>query len=833
MKNENQMAYLGTVFSNCMDTHGHPLDFFTWMADILNGKYQSMVEQVRSLKAAGKKVESDNLKKKLPTYIPTCVIPDGRTAQDPVQSYSRIVMLDYDNHNHEWSAAQRERVKQEKGVIGCHETPNFGLRIFVYTPVFNREDFNFVLNVVSAYFDKLLNYQHDKSVDKLVHLTSSSYDPDAFVATPDTVTEFPFHEILAQIQRQVYNEFNQVAPAEADEDMTDEEAEEPALSAGFEAAERLSRKIDLDNHFARFQESHPLTMGSRNNNLVHLGQYAHFMNYNQEELEYLIRTATALINDRQFPEKVVRTAVCWGYKHNDKQLEKKKFAKHDLDESAFGKSAKSSQSSQSSHPYRGFEDGKSQESDFQEDFMKKVNEFCTYIPDIVYEKLPSFFKPLLYKSGNRRDTDISFLGTLAAVTSCLPGVEVRCRKHTYSPHVFFLVIGPPASGKSIANKSTMLLEDIQKQIENQNAIRSKDYKNRLQAWDLEKRVAAKELRKANPALDPGDEPLDRTLVADVHTSRSKLVLDLSVNEHGLYLFSTELNSLNESLNNDCGQFNAELCAIAMNERTSYNYKNDKHRVVAKKPKMTLFCEGTPESYVKFIGSTHDGMESRAYTLLTTSGNDWLSWANEDEEAVSETDEAFREASKQLLQIYNYLLASPTKVSIPANLRSKCDNYFSYYLGRLQDTHYDRLDSIIKRCPILVAKICGVLCALRKYEMNLACTSMDATEEEVDIALSITLTLMKHTCLAVTMIPKNQRQINTIQSVYRQEDLYNCLPDEFTCKELIAKCLDTFHCSKATASRDLKCWKENGYVVVLRKGRYAKTGKDITGFRKPN
>ena len=120
-----------------------------------------------------------------------------------------------------------------------------------------------------------------------------------------------------------------------------------------------------------------------------------------------------------------------------------------------------------------------------------------------------------------------------------------------------------------------------------------------------------------------------------------------------------------------------------------------------------------------------------------------------------------------------------------------------------------------------------MCALpilRKYEMGYTGVEMQATPEDVEIALQVSTMLLRHTCTATTMLVEDTTQINVLRSVFSREDLLKRLPDTFSIAEFTELCLNTNKYSPASIKRIVKKWIETGYINRIGRGMYAKTNK---------
>ena len=521
----------------------------------------------------------------------------------------------------------------------------------------------------------------------------------------------------------------------------------------------------------------------------------------------------------------IRQCICWGCMHNDRQLEISENAKHVTQDHLDEFEGRNWQNCQNCHPKECFSDKKSEYTDFQNSFYQTVKEDCPLISDFVYEHIPSFFKPLILETGNPRDKMTTFIGALAAVSAAMPNVTVQVRQKNYSTNAYFCVIGPAGSGKGMLTLAPTLLDEIQRRMELENDRMRAEYERKDSAWQLENKLATKELREPNLELKPKEPLSEYTLKTESQTSRSKLIADLAFNHDGLFMFAPELNTINESLHSDCGHHSAELAGIAMNETQGYSYKSSP-KVTVKFPKLTILATGTPSQYVSFIGNTHAGMESRVHTLLVASDYEWISWGDEDEGAISDIEQAYKDASMRLADIFDYLKKFPTHVTIPAEYRYKCDNFCKYFLQRLIYEERGNLDSIVKRSPILIARLCGIFCALRKYEMGFTGVEMQATEQDVETALKITITLLRHSCTATTMLVEDGKKVNKLQPVFKYDNVFHVLGDTFTVQEMTDYCVKNLQLSESSILRTLRSWREDGFVEKIKRGSYHKTGKEM-------
>ena len=800
--------------------------------------------------------------------LPAGFAPKGRSTEDPL-FLSRVMMIDYDNHNHNWTVAARKKLLAAKipGIIGIHETPKSGMRVFVFLPECTTEDFTFFENVVFEVFDGLVKFKHDEQASTLMHLTSASYDPETWIADKESLQPFPIEEELCKAQRQLYaQEFN------LDENGQEQNADDSCEQ--LDKDEQLLREIDevlmeaaqgsadvnhitseqtitdLVDHFNA--EIFAIAKGQRNDALVRLGSYMSYKGMDPSKMDFLISYVHNLIGCREYNPKRISQCLCWGFKHNKNHERVRSENGNMLNNienrgeivpfSKFGtcvalpKNAKngstgsveaiSPKCQSATVPPRGFFDAQNQscpeeEEDERVSYNKVVYKSCPVLSDELYEKLPPEIKDLVYTGGGKRLRDASLLSILAVFSAAMPNLTIQVRKNKYSTNLYFLCIAPSGSGKSITEKAPILLKYIQQQYEEKNEQRELDYEKKKFAWDLENKIAMKEKREVNWDLFPSQKPVTYDFISEALTSRSKLITDISNSIHGIFLHASELNMINESLNSECGHFIAELCSINMNEPVGQNYKTDNHSFKCKFPKATILASGTPNQYVDFIGVTNNGMESRAHVLLLPGSSEWISWADANEELYDEMDEKYEKAALKVYAMFEYLEKFPTHVTIPVECKRLCDKKCSKYLNTLEKEGYLNLDALVKRLPILISRICGILCGIRKMEMGYVAQQMKATPEDTEIALEIANLLLRHTCIATTLLKKDTKQTSKITNVFKGEEIFSYLPEEFTMEQYLNISRSVTNASRRTLFRRVSDWQDDGFIVRLKKGTYRK------------
>ena len=164
---------------------------------------------------------------------------------------------------------------------------------------------------------------------------------------------------------------------------------------------------------------------------------------------------------------------------------------------------------------------------------------------------------------------------ICVISSVLAGTRIRMGHATYSPHLFFFLIGQPGAGKSIIEHATAMLRDVIQKYKSKYKVAKEEYERKLDAWELEQKAANKENRLPNDALNPGEAPKYYAFHMPDTISRSKLLENTEAGaKYGGMMSGSEVDGLSSSVKQDTGKHESVLRAMAMNERIGQFYKSN-------------------------------------------------------------------------------------------------------------------------------------------------------------------------------------------------------------------------------------------------------------------
>ncbi len=829
--------FRGTVYANCNAQKGSEiLTIQDWIKVIKSDRFKDCVTQYRTLLTEGKTEEARRLKTGLPAFICTACCMNGRK-EGQEDSRSCVVMADYDNHDAAWSNTQRDTLKAIRWIIGAHRTVSNGLRVFLYLPVLPKEQFKGGLEFVLSLLDSLVNYPHDRQATNLLRLSFASYDPDAWYREPEECLKypalaFPTPEQMASWPLKRPQKDSTAFNKQSERETVHEEDEFDQPNPAW----RHFSDTQLDNLLNRFFAKHSLEPGQRNDSFLKLGAYARFWGASPADLEKLEEIVYRLYGDEEYTPKRIAQCMNWGYEH-DKEgdflhqnvLQKSKTPSEGPARFKSGKSEKSEKSDSDFLPdEENDETGKNEEDvNTQLHNDKIINQYCPGFPDEVYELIPDFIKEILSFAPNKRVKDMNLIAFLTVLSAAMPQVRVFVRSKWYSTHMFTVIIAPAGTGKGVAMEPLKLLSKIDENYREMQRSKHIEYKRMQHRWETEVRQAVKEGRDPDYSLEPLEGPQRFSYISSANTSRSQLIIDLQNAPEGIIIATSELDRLTNSMNSDYGKNEGELLAASMNETVDSNYKSDDSLIRADQAKIALLATGTPDQLPRFVGCKAEGMPSRMFTFLVSGNYHIDSWGDVDEEAIIDQKYSlYDKATDKITEIFNYLQKFPTEVLIPESGRRRIDKFLKYYEERINDENLQDLFSIILRMPIHVARICGVLCGLRKAEMGSVARRVYATEEDVTLALELMSVLVLHSCMSTTLLPGHQQvSAQKMTAVFTHERIYNQLPELFTTQDVENLSNECGGPKRSARHTMITQWTERGLILRVQRGKYKKMRTD--------
>ncbi|MGI6572408.1 MAG: DUF3987 domain-containing protein [Fermentimonas sp.] len=332
----------------------------------------------------------------------------------------------------------------------------------------------------------------------------------------------------------------------------------------------------------------------------------------------------------------------------------------------------------------------------------------------VYDLLPELLKDITNPFVGR-ERDVVLLSSLTVLSNCIPNIYGIYDKSKIYPHLFLLIIAPPASGKGVMKFSKALIDPIHDYVRNLSSTA------RESCIEEKKKNNDKERR-----LDISDCPPIKTKIMAANTSSTKVYYNLFYQADGLLLMDSEIDSLVIVFRQHWGDFSDVLRKAFHNERISIDRVNEPLLEVIE-PKLAVCLSGTYNQLLPLIKSKDNGLFSRFMNYIydeTPKFKDVFSMDSMDVRRI------FEEKGQTVFKLYIDLSKreDEVKFEFTEEQTKLFRKEFGIMTAFLADNPHEYLISNLFRLGIIMFRVCMVLTAIRKQlaipKHQLICDDVD-------------------------------------------------------------------------------------------------------------
>lgn len=781
------------------------IDASEWVDAIRNGKYKSLVEQIRALVNEGRKDETSGLKLKLPAVVYGGVCRMGRFFKDTTER-TGWAMFDIDNMLPEQLKAARELLEVFPWVVILHVTSSGrGLRIVVNIGVVHIDVYRNAYECVAARLKELTGMDLDMACKDFARASLASYDPDIYFNPDATVFDYDGD----------YNPFSYVPASGPDTSEDFRYLNNPvtqALSLGYETEMDSSSAPDVTKIMERFFAKYSYVRGSRHSTMLFLGKYLRWHKVQSWQLDEAISLACSRGVESGITAKEITSAVKWGYENGEERVQTPTNSAHNA-QNAPMKPFQSTQTKQNADNEEVMDNDK--------DEGELIDEFCPALPDEIYDHLPEDLSELLVIAKDKRERDTILLSSISVLSSLFPAARTIYGNRKYSPHLYTCFVAEAGAGKGAAMYATELAIKVNEEFANIYHAAKREFEKKMQIWELEQKRAIKENRTANIELKPVEPPYQAFLL-HANISKSQLIRDMMVaKDDGNIMILAEIDMMCEALNTDYARHAPELRMVFAHEGIGLRFRTDKEPIEVKEPRLAILMSGTPEQFVRFFKTLEDGMYSRFLFYMMGTDNRWKSQSPLDGNGNIDAKELFGKLGEKL------------KVNF-FNTRGK--EIFIHFTREQWDIHSETFDAelgiataedsphsagIVKRSGLIMIRIAMVLSCMRIMEAGWQVNEYTCSDEDFDTAMKIVLTSLKHSANISTML-MNTAARKKLTNYYKLLPVLEKMPDIFRYSEFRDEALKCGS-NVSAARRALEKYLASGLIIRVETG-FKKTGK---------
>ena len=431
----------------------------------------------------------------------------------------------------------------------------------------------------------------------------------------------------------------------------------------------------------------------------------------------------------------------------------------------------------------------------------------TFSQDI-YGLLPSFLTDIIKKAKSFEDADLLLLGSLTALSACLPNISGIYAEREVFPNLFTFIAAPASAGKGRLTACRHLVTPIHNSLKKQYAVEMDEYHQLQNEYVLDKKNR-----------EPPVEPPIRTLLIPANSSSTSVYQVLNDNGGVGLIFETEGDTLANTFKSDYGNFSDGFRKAFHHEMISYTRRKDREFVELTKPRLSALLSGTPKQILALIPDTENGLFSR---FIFYNMNLRIEWNNVFSENSETLDEYFEHLGHRFFAFYQTLQQSQ---SIRFSLSSSQQEQFNSFFEKVQ-LEYSNLfgtDIIasVRRLGLITFRLAMVLTALRLMDGRSVTPVIVCDDLDFRSVLIMAQVLLQHTAHVFGNLPTTEPDINKSATTILCQKFFDILPSEFN-RSTYLSAAERLNISPKTAEKYIRKFCTSGQLQHVTYGQYSKT-----------
>ena len=191
---------------------------------------------------------------------------------------------------------------------------------------------------------------------------------------------------------------------------------------------------------------------------------------------------------------------------------------------------------------------------------------------------------------------------------------------------------------------------------------------------------------------------------------------------------------------------------------------------------------TPSQFYRLCPSIENGSYSRYLIYLAEQEMDFRMMAPG--KGGTNRTVLFNQLSSSVLDMYRYLKAYPTEITLSADQWQLHEAFFQSYLQQVKMEEVEGPVSVVFRYGLSTARLAMIFTCLRKFEAQWSFRDICCTDEDFQLALAIMETLLSHSLMFSTSLHKVKSSPNSMRKYFKVRLALEKLKPEFTYTELI-------------------------------------------------
>ena len=434
----------------------------------------------------------------------------------------------------------------------------------------------------------------------------------------------------------------------------------------------------------------------------------------------------------------------------------------------------------------------------------------TFYP-AVKGNLPLFLERIAAVSDSDADADMLILGSLAAISACLPNISGIYAKRLVYPNMYLFVTARAGTGKGRLYLCKSIVEPIHDELRALADAEEEKYRLEKEAYKRQKR--------GDGIPEPTPPPI-RLLFLPANSSSTAIYQALYENNEQGLMFETEGDTLASTFGQDFGDFSDGLRKAFHHEAISYLRRAQREYVNIKKPRLSTVLSGTPQQVVNLMDSVENGLFSRFLFYYLDKKMEWIDvFDGDDEEPLEET---FAKLGQEFQAFYHTLQEqAPIKFEMTPEQAMHFNSHFAMLQADYQGLFGDDTVASVRRLAISTFRIAMILSALRIKEDGVLDSPRVCEDRDYQTAMTISQVLQQHMLRVIKELPSSTSNVASGQAKepLLLQAFWDALPEEFEAKDFKEIGLKV-GLSIPTAERYVRQWC-NSRLDKVSRGRYRK------------
>ncbi|WP_421879697.1 DUF3987 domain-containing protein [Marinoscillum sp.] len=398
--------------------------------------------------------------------------------------------------------------------------------------------------------------------------------------------------------------------------------------------------------------------------------------------------------------------------------------------------------------------------------IKKEPEQMPTFSDSLFPELPEFLQKVIQIATSNEERDILLLGSLVAISACLPKVSgIYDGKRVYS-NLFLFITAQASAGKGRLVHCRQLVNPVHKEFREQAKLHKQHYELELAEYNANKGKVE--------GIEKPEKPPEKMLFIPANNSSTGAYQLLGDSDGKGLIFETEGDTLAHAFKSDYGNYSDGFRKAFHHETISYYRRTDREYVDIESPCLSTVLSGTHKQVAALIPNAENGLFSRFIFYYMNVRPVWKNvFASQ---TTNGLDDYFDALGNEFFNLYSSLKAGQ---DVQFFLTADQQDQFNQFFGQIQEK-YMSIQGIdymatIRRLGLIAYRFCMIFSALRIMETGETSSKMICEERDFQASLAMVKVLVKHSSKVFAELPEDVQKPTRLN---RKEKFLNKLPKHF-------------------------------------------------------